>query len=300
VPPPKLIAGIGEALWDVLPAGRQIGGAPANFAYISSLLGNRGVIASRVGKDNLGQHLRNRLADLGLDTSCLQSDPAHATSTVSIRLDSAGQPRFEIASPVAWDFLEFTPAWSELAAQADVICFGTLAQRSPQSRETIQAFLRAAPADTLRIFDANLREPHMSREIVLESLRHANLVKLNDAELTLVADWLDLPRGDQQASATQLRRAFGLKLVCITRGERGSLLVAEGARDEHPGFHVRVRDAVGAGDAFTAALAHHFVCGSSLARMNRAANRAGAWVASCSGATPPPDPAEIARILDAL
>lgn len=296
VPTAKIIVGIGEVLWDMLPDGAQIGGAPANFAYIATLLGNRGVIASRIGSDARGRSLRTHLRRLGVDTSWLQSDRVYPTSTVSVRVDAAGQPRFEIAAPVAWDFLEFTPAWRRLARGADAICFGTLAQRSARSREATRDFLRAARPGSLRIFDANFREPHFSAEVALDSLRQANGLKANESELKQLAQWFGLPAHNQEECARRLRRVFDLKLVCITHGGRGSLLLSESGCHQHPGFRVRVRDTVGSGDAFTAAIAHHFLRGASLARMNRAANRAGAWVAGRSGATPAPESAEIQRI----
>jgi fructokinase len=289
--------GLGEVLWDLLPQGKQLGGAPANFAYMAALLGHRGVVASSAGRDALGDELRQKLGELGLDTSLLQLDPAHATGTVKVHLDAEGQPTYEITEGVAWDFLEWTPSWRQLATTAGVICFGALAQRSPQSRATIQEFLAAAPKASLRIFDVNLRQKFFSAEVLSESLRLANVAKLNDQELPVVMRELRLSFDGEGASAERLRRTFGLKLVCVTRGSKGSLLVSESGRDEHPGFPVRVADSVGAGDAFTAALAHHLLRGSSLRTTNEAANRMGAWVASQSGATPPPDSAVLKLVL---
>jgi fructokinase len=287
----RTILGLGEALWDLLPQGKQLGGAPANFAYMSALLGHRAMVASRVGQDALGVELRQRLAELKVDGSHLQVDPARATGTVRVHLDRQGQPSYEITQDVAWDFLEWTPSWQRLAAQADVICFGSLAQRSTTARGTISAFLSASRPDAIRIFDVNLRQEFFSSEILAQSLRLASVAKLNDAELPVVARQLGCDLRDEKSSAERLRREFGLELVSITRGARGSLLVRDGESDEHAGFAVRVVDLVGAGDAFTAALAHHLMGGSSLGVMNRAANRMGAWVASQCGATPPPDAA---------
>jgi fructokinase len=295
--------GLGEVLWDLLPQGKQLGGAPANFAYMMALLGHRGVVASSAGRDALGDELRRKLVELGLDTSFLQLDAAHPTGTVKVHLDAAGQPAYEITDGVAWDFLEWTPSWQQLAATAGVICFGSLAQRSPQSHAAIQEFLAAAPqpfsGSGLRIFDVNLRQRFFSADVLSESLRLANVAKLNDMELPVVMRELGLSFDGEAASAERLRRAFGLRLVCVTRGSKGSLLVSDGERDEHPGFPVRVVDSVGAGDAFTAALAHHLLRGSSLRATNEAANRMGAWVASESGATPLPDPDVIKLVLAA-
>lgn len=292
-----LVVGLGEVLWDLFPEGKQLGGAPANFAYITNLLGDRGIIASRVGHDALGDEIQQRLGTLGLESSYLQLDSARPTGTVRVRVDQDGQARFEITDMVAWDFLEWTPAWESLAQQADAICFGSLAQRSPASRETIHKFLGAARPGTARIFDVNLRQAFYSAKVLSESLKFADIAKLNAEELPRVVELLGIPHHGEQPSAERLRFAYGLKLVCVTRGAQGSLLVSEFERHEHPGFRVQVADTVGAGDAFTAALVHHFLRGAGLAAMNEAANRIGAWVASCVGATPSSDDVQLRRIL---
>ena len=281
-----MIVGLGEVLWDLLPQGKQLGGAPANFAYISGVLGHRAIVASATGADALGRDLRRRLAELKLDTSFVQMDPIHPTGTVKVRLDANGQPEYEIERDVAWDFLEWTPQWEQLAAQADAICFGSLAQRSAVSQSTVRSFLAGSRSEAIRIFDVNLRQNFYSAEVLRESFRLANVAKLNDSELPVVMRSLDLSGDDERTSAASLLRAFGLKLVCVTRGARGSLLVREGECDEHQGFAVRVQDLVGAGDAFTATLAHHVLRGSPLRVVNEAANRMGAWVASQAGGTP--------------
>lgn len=303
------VVGLGEVLWDVLPQGKQLGGAPTNFAYISGLLGHRAIVASAVGADALGQELLARLTELNLDTAFVQASRQHPTGTVNVMLDRNGQPDYEIEENVAWDFLAWTPEWQQLAARAAVICFGTLAQRSAVSRETIRTFLRASRADAVRIFDVNLRQSFFSADVLAESLRLANVAKLNEMELHPVMQLLGLAADDaratrdandahgENASAECLRRNFGLDLVCVTRGGHGSLLAREGESDEHPGFKVHVADSVGAGDAFAAALAHHVLRGSSLRVTNEAANRMGAWVASQSGGTPRADPRVLAEVV---
>ena len=280
------IVGLGEVLWDFLPGGKQLGGAPANFAYIASLLGDRGVVASRVGRDELGAEVAARVAQLGLTTAYLQIDPAHPTGAVKVRVDGRGQPRFEIAETVAWDFLEWTAEWQVLAQEADAVCFGSLAQRSSESRSTVQKFLSGKRADAVAIFDVNLRQDFYGAEVLVQSLKRADVVKMNDEELPRVMRLLGLPYDHEVLSAARLRSAYGLKLLCVTRGCRGSLLVDESGTSEHPGFRITVADTVGAGDAFTAGLVHHYLRKSSLAEMNEAANRAGAWVASHAGAMP--------------
>ena len=292
-----IAVGLGEVLWDLLPAGKQLGGAPANFAYISNLVGETGIVASSVGADWRGEELRNRLAELKLDASYIQRDAIHPTGVVTVHLNQEGQPTYDIAENVAWDFLKWTPEWQRLAAQADVICFGSLAQRSAVSRATIRAFLAASRPDAIRIFDANLRQEFFSAEVLAESLHLANVAKINVEELPIIMHQLGLGQhNEEKASAERLRRVFGLRLVCVTRGSKGSLLLRENEIDEHPGFAVHVVDSVGAGDAFTAALAHHLLRRSSLRVANEAANRMGAWVASQAGATPAPEPEVIRTV----
>ena len=281
------IVGIGELLWDFLPAGKEIGGAPGNFAYVAGKLGDRGVVASRIGTDALGDEIRARLDSLGVSTAELQVDGEHPTGTVNVQVDSAGQPQFDIAAPVAWDFFEWMPSWGRLARKADAVYFGTLGQRHPQSTATTQAFLRAARLDAIKIFDANLRQKFFSAEVIQESLRLANAMKLNHDELPRVMRMLQLSAPDEISSAQKLLREFNLQIVCVTRGARGSLLVSRDRVDEHPGVRIEVKDTVGAGDAFTATLIHHLLRGSPLPRINEAANRMGAWVASHAGGTPP-------------
>lgn len=283
------IVGLGEILWDLFPGGKQLGGAPANFAYCSSLLGNSGIAASRVGDDALGKEAQRKLTGLGLETSFIQVDDAHATGTVNVSVDRHGEPTFEISESVAWDFLAWDPAWQSLAKSADAVCFGSLAQRSPQARETIRAFLKAVRSGTARVFDVNLRQSFYSAAILSESIQLSDFVKLNHEELPRVLKILGLPEtGNTKASAHLLLEAFQLRLVCVTRGSEGSIVVNQNEEDAHPGFRVQVVDTVGAGDAFTAALVHHFLRGSSLSKMNEAANRMGSWVASEAGATPTP------------
>ena len=282
----KNVVGLGEILWDLLPSGRQLGGAPANFAYCSHLLGDRGVVASRVGQDELGTEVRQSLLALGITDQFLQVDPEHPTSTVQVQVDAEGQPRFEIVDRVAWDFLEWTPTWKALAQSADAVCFGSLAQRHSQSGETILKFLDATRAETLRIFDVNLRQSFYSAEVVRESMKRANVIKLNHEEVPRIANLVSISEPDPNSFCAELIRKFDLQMICVTRGINGSLLCTKEDTAEHPGFTVQVADTVGAGDAFTAALVHELLRGSTLQQMNDSANRMGAWVASSHGAMP--------------
>jgi len=284
----KTIVGLGELLWDMLPGGACLGGAPANFAYITSLFGNRDIVASRVGQDARGAEALQRLEMLAMDGSYVQGDPIHPTGTVQVQIDGKGQARYDICSPVAWDFLEWTAQWGSLAAHADAVCFGSLAQRSAQSRDSIRQFLSATPHSAVRVFDVNLRQSYYSAGVLAESMRLADVVKLNDEELPKVMELCQLPCAGEQISAETLLKTYNLKMVCVTRGGRGSLLVRPDEFDVHPGIKVQVADTVGAGDAFTAGLVHEFLRGSSLGRMNLVANHVGAWVASETGAMPAP------------
>ncbi len=288
------VIGLGELLWDVFPQGKQLGGAPANFAYITSLLGDHGIVASRVGADELGEEATRRLQHLRLPTDFLQLDSRYPTGTVNVRVDERGQPQYEITQHVAWDFFEVTREWRTLAGQASAICFGTLAQRSPASRRAIVEFLKAARPSAIRVFDVNLRQNFFSSEIVTDSASRANIIKLNDEELPRVLELLGAPPStkesvDARAGAEWLLNRSGAELICITRGASGSMLLSRDGSHEHAGLSIEVADTVGAGDAFTAALVHHYLRRASLATMNEAANRMGAWVASNVGATPEPD-----------
>jgi fructokinase len=212
----------------------------------------------------------------------------HPTGIVQVEVDQAGQPKFEIAEDVAWDFLEWTAEWKTLAERADAICFGSLAQRAETSRSTIRQFLKAARKDAVRVFDFNLRQAFFSEEILAESMKLADIVKLNHEELPRIVRLFGLEHGDEITSAKSLLDLHRVKLICVTRGCRGSLLISQQELHEHPGYRIQVADAIGAGDAFTAGLLHEYLRGASLPQMNEAANRVGAWVASRVGAMPSP------------
>ena len=284
-----VVVGLGEVLWDVLPARKVLGGAPANFAYMANVLGDQGIVASRIGNDELGREAYEAMGELGLNTAYIQKDDRYPTGVAEVSIASDGQPTFTINEPAAWDFLEWTPAWEELSGRADVVCFGSLAQRSPISAGTVDAFLRNAKGNALRVLDANLRQSFYSAEILCKSFQHADIVKLNDEELPRVSAMLGMGDGEAGGMAEGLLREFHLKLMCITRGARGSLLVSKDRRVEHRGFQVKVVDTVGAGDAFTACLAHYYLRGRSLEEIGESANRFASRVAMQVGATSEPD-----------
>jgi fructokinase len=293
---PHLILGMGELLWDLLPEGAFLGGAPANFAVMAGRLGNRAVLLSRIGHDELGRKAVERLDPLPADARFLQVDPARETGRVTVAFEG-GEPHYTIHQPAAWDFLELTGEWLELAERADALCFGSLAQRSRESGQTIQTLAARTPAACVRVFDVNLRAPFYSAEVIQQSLELATVLKMNDAELPLVLELLGLPPEarsapgplhiDERQGAARLLREFpSLQMVAVTRGAHGSLLVTRAAWHEHPGIPVKVADTIGAGDAFTAAMTHYLLRGADLATLNEAGNRWGAWMASQSGAMP--------------
>lgn len=289
---PHLILGIGELLWDVLPEGPRLGGAPANFTVMAGRLGNHAAILSRIGRDDLGRKAVDRLDPLPADTSYLQVDPQHETGRVTVAFED-GQPHYVIHQPAAWDFAELSDEWVNLAERADAICFGSLAQRCLESRQTIQTLAAQTSANCIRVFDVNLRAPFYSGEVIQESLELATVMKMNDAEVPQVLSLLGLPAGEG-TDGDQLRRGAErlleefpmLNMVAITRGGHGSLLVTRDEWNEHPGIPIKVADTIGAGDAFTAALTHYLLRGADLATLNEAGNRWGGWVASQSGAMP--------------
>jgi fructokinase len=297
----KVIVGLGELLWDLLPAGERLGGAPANFTVMASRLGNRGVIASRLGDDTLGARARAVLGAFPADIFLLQTDTGHPTGTVGVEIRN-NEPHYIIHEPAAWDFMEWTPEWRALASTADAVCFGSLAQRNTVSRTTIHAFLAATHPKCVRVFDVNLRQPFFSAEVIASSLALATIFKLNEVEVPQVLAMLgnaeSLPAGEAglQQAARWLIEKYPLKLVAITMGGEGSLLVTPDGFDRHPGASVKVADTVGAGDAFTAALVDSWLKGASLAEMNEAGNRWGGWVASKPGAMPDLDAATLVRI----
>jgi fructokinase len=276
----------------MLPEGPQLGGAPANFAVMAARLGDHAAILSRIGRDELGRKAVERLEPLPADARFLQLDPAQLTGRVTVAFEG-GQPRYTIHQPAAWDFLELTDEWVQLAERADAICFGSLAQRSRESQQTIQTLVAQSSAACVRIFDVNLRAPFYSCEVIQESLELATVMKMNDAEAPRVLALLGLPTQDEAApgllrlAAERLLEEFpSLQMVAVTRGDHGSLLVKRDEWHEHPGLPVQVADTIGAGDAFTAAMTHYLLRGAGLATLNEAGNCWGAWVASQSGAMP--------------
>ena len=279
------VIGLGEVLWDMLPSGRQLGGAPANFAYHACSLGADGRIISRIGPDHAGREILTRLTELGIPTDCIQTDPRAPTSTVSVEVSATGQPTYTIHEQVAWDYLTPDDSATRAVQRCDAICFGTLAQRNQPSRNAIHDLLRLAPASSLRVLDINLRQHYFSRQLIEQSLALANILKINDHELSLLAEMFSLV-DDIPSALAQLANQFDLRLVACTRGANGSLLFSKGRWSDHPGHPASVIDTVGAGDSFTAAMIVGLLAGWDLDKVNDQASRVASYVASCSGGTP--------------
>ncbi len=279
------VVGLGEILWDLLPGGRQMGGAPANFAYHAGSLGAVAPVVSRVGRDDAGRQLIERLQQLKVPTDCVEIDPVAPTGTVSVDLAADGQPHYTIHQNVAWDFISGERAGREAVAAADAVCFGTLAQRSETSRHTIQTLVRSMRADALRILDVNLRQHFHSPHLIADSLTLANVLKVNETELPRLVEIFQLP-SDERAQVAELARRFSLRLVAYTRGGRGSLLFSEGTWSEHPGIPTTVIDTIGAGDSFTAAITLGLLAGWPIDVVHHRASKLAAYVCSQPGGTP--------------
>jgi len=287
---------IGEVLWDALPGGLFLGGAPFNVACHLNELGQLAAFASRVGDDLLGQEIIRRLKHRRISTDLLQTDSELPTGFVIVSLDTAGSPDFTIVEPSAWDRIECDSELLEHAERARAIVFGSLAQRNATTRATIE---RMMETDTTLVFDVNLRPPFDSREVVEKTLGGSHIVKLNDDELRRLAEWFRWPAEMcLREMAARLSSEFSCPTVCVTRGANGAALWHEEAWHEHPGFAVEVTDTVGSGDSFLAALLTGLFAEVKPGQLLAYANAVGAYVATQSGATPVHDPDAIRRIMN--
>lgn len=295
------VVGIGEILWDVFEDRRVLGGAPANFSYHAMQLGAQGIAIGRVGVDAAGDAIVRGLAEKGL-SSYLQRDPEHPTGRVDIRRRRDGGHEFSIQDESAWDYLRWCPEIEELVASADILCYGSLAQRNPVATATIQRCLARTSGSCRRIFDVNLRQSWYSKQVLEQTLKLSHVLKLNDDELEIFQAFFSLPR--QESLAIQsLIRSFELDLVVLTRGDKGSRLVlATGEESQLAISSVDVVDTVGAGDAFTAAVAVGLHCGLSLRDTHSLAARLATFVCGREGATPAYESADfnLARCMRSL
>lgn len=280
-----IVVGMGEALWDVLPEGKKIGGAPANFAYHVSQFGLNSRIVSAVGDDKLGMEILDNFREKKLNT--MVEIVPYPTGTVQVELDNEGVPCYDIKEGVAWDNIPYTPALEDLAKHTTAVCFGSLAQRSVVSRETINRFLDTMPAEnTLKIFDINLRQGFYTKEILCNSFRKCNVLKINDEELVTVSRMFGYPGIDLQDKCWILLAKYNLKMLILTCGVNGSYVFTPGEVSFVETPKVEVADTVGAGDSFTAAFVASILSGLSIGEAHKLAVETSAYVCTQNGAMP--------------
>lgn len=286
-----IVVGMGEALWDVLPEGKKIGGAPANFAYHVSQFGLPSRVVSAVGNDPLGREIVENFTSKGLNH--LIEEVPYPTGTVQVEIDPAGVPQYDIKENVAWDNIPYTARLEALAGQTRAVCFGSLAQRNVVSRDTINRFLDAMPqtADSLVVFDVNLRQGFYTKDILCNSMKRCNILKINDEELVTVSRMFGYPGIDLQDKCWILLGKYNLRMLILTCGINGSYVFTPGNVSFQPTPKVEVADTVGAGDSFTAAFIASLLKGKSVAEAHALAVRTSAFVCTRKGAMPelPPD-----------
>ena len=282
----NIVVGMGEALWDVLPEGKKIGGAPANFAYHVSQFGLNSKVVSAVGEDKLGTEILENLQAKKLKMQ-IETVP-YPTGTVQVELDAEGVPCYDIKEGVAWDNIPYTKELEELAHQACAVCFGSLAQRSVVSRNTINAFLDAMPhdANVLKIFDINLRQSFYTKEILCNSFKRCNILKINDEELVTVSRMFGYPGIDLQDKCWILLAKYNLKMLILTCGVNGSYVFTPGEMSFVETPKVEVADTVGAGDSFTAAFVAAILSGKTVREAHELAVETSAYVCTQNGAMP--------------
>ena len=281
-----IVVGMGEALWDMLPEGKKIGGAPANFAYHVSQFGLDSRVVSAVGEDELGMEILKNFREKKLN--CMIETVPYPTGTVQVELDANGVPCYDIREGVAWDNIPFTPALEGLARQTRAVCFGSLAQRSVVSRETINRFLDAMPGgeDRYKIFDINLRQGFYTKEILCNSMRKCNILKINDEELVTVSRMFGYPGIDLQDKCWILLAKYNLKMLILTCGVNGSYVFTPGEVSFVETPKVEVADTVGAGDSFTAAFVASILKGLPIPDAHKIAVETSAFVCTQNGAMP--------------
>lgn len=280
----NIIVGLGEILWDLLPGGKVLGGAPANFAYQTSQFGFEGYAVSAIGKDALGDEIIESLSSKSLNHKIERVD--FPTGTVQVTLDGKGIPQYEICENVAWDNIPFTPEIEDLARKASTVCFGSLAQRSEVSHKTILRFLELLPEDALKVFDINLRQHFYSKEIIDNSLKHSNILKINDDEVVIVAELYGWNGLKEAEICRKLVEMYHLKLVILTKGTNGSYVITSGEEFFRPTPKVTVADTVGAGDAFTAGFVASLLRGKTIPEAHKTAVEVSAFVCTQHGAMP--------------
>lgn len=279
------LVGLGELLWDLLPTGRQLGGAPANFAFHAQALGEEGKVVSCVGTDDLGHEAIELLQQLELDSSYVAFDDVHPTGTVTVQLHTNGTPCYKIHEGVAWDYMSWCDELAELAPSCDAVCFGTLAQRNHATRQSIRRFLESTRPECLRVFDINLRQSYFDASCIHESLELANVLKVNDEELPVAARLLQVGAGESEFLAEVANR-YSLHLIAVTKGASGSRLFTSDYDGEQQPEPMEVVDTVGAGDSFAAAMTVGLLRGCDMDMIHRTANRLASYVCTQAGAMP--------------
>ena len=282
----RLIVGLGEALWDVLPEGKKLGGAPANFAYhAGQFLGSDNTVAvSALGEDRLAEETIESLREHGLNY--LMPRVPYPTGTVQVTLDEQGIPTYDIKENVAWDNIPFSDEIQRVAANCRAVCFGSLAQRNVVSRATIQKFLDATPADCMKIFDINLRQNFYTPEVIQESMRRCNVLKINDEELVLIGRMFGYPGLDMENKCWLILGKYNLDMLVLTCGTNGSYVFTPGQMSFQETPKVEVADTVGAGDSFTGSFVGSILNGKSVTEAHRTAVQVSAYVCTQNGAMP--------------
>lgn len=284
----------GEFLWDVLPTGRVAGGAPMNVAFHANQLGLESKMISKVGDDDLGQELLLFLKNIDVSVELIQTDNTLPTGIVNVTLDQNGSPFYEIVSPVAWDDIHLENKGKDFVKNAAALVFGSLACRTERNKRTL---LEYAALANIRVFDVNLRAPYYSKSLVEELLDKADIVKMNDEELALIAEWQGLS-GDEKSQMETIKKQFALDVVILTKGSQGAACLDETGYYEQPGFRIQVQDTIGSGDSFLAAFLSHFLNGKDIPDCLVFAGAVGALVATKQGGTPKVEWSEIQAMMN--
>lgn len=281
----SITIGLGEVLWDMFPSGKVLGGAPSNFAYHLNSLGINCIPVSSVGSDSLGEEIISSLTNKSLSIEYIQVNPNYNTGVVEVKVDNEGKPSYIIKENVAWDNIEFDLKLKNLTKRCSAVCFGSLAQRSEISRNTIKKFLTELPDDSLKVFDINLRQNFYSKSLIVQSLKCASALKLNDDELNIIGGILEL-EGSDEFLISHLMDNYNLCLITLTKGDKGSLIITPKEESFREPEKVEIIDTVGAGDAFTAGLVYGLLKKYDLQKTHLIANRLASYVCTQAGATP--------------
>ncbi|MDP2891163.1 MAG: PfkB family carbohydrate kinase [Bacteroidota bacterium] len=284
---PKKIAAFGELLWDLLPAGKVLGGAPSNFIYRINSFGDHGTLLSKVGNDKAGRDARAALRNLGLSDENIQTDYEFPTGSVKVKIDEKGNPDFNITTDVAYDHIEINYEMIDAFSEADCVCFGTLVQRYGISKNTLRELVHESP-DVVKFLDINLRKKCYTAATVEESLRMANILKTNDEELLITKELLGLKHSNLKDLAKEALETFDLEIILCTLGSNGAFcLTKDDVFYYDPGYQISLGDTVGSGDAFSAGFVHYYMNGQPIDEALRFGNAAGAMIATTTGATAP-------------